>query len=144
VGKTGGPVEDRLRIERRDIPVEDLDGLYTERTSPTRLALCTELSREEEESLEVEAEGLVETGRAARWGGREWFFKPRAYENMSRRRLYNLRKIVEQKRPDWVEQVRMATLMDNEVYTIVHLSGVPPYPAVAILENMKARGELKD
>jgi len=33
--------------------------------------------------------------------------------------------------------------MDNEVYTIdLHLSGVPPYPAVAILENMKERGEL--
>ncbi len=38
----------------------------------------------------------------------------------------------------------MAILMDNEVYTIVHLSGVPPYPAVAILENMEARGELTE
>jgi hypothetical protein len=38
----------------------------------------------------------------------------------------------------------MATLMDNEVYTIVHLSGVPPYPAVAILENMRDRGELPE
>jgi hypothetical protein len=62
---------------------------YIPNVQVLRLALCTELSREEEESLEVEAEGL-ETGRAAGWGGREWFFKPRAYENMSRRRLYNL------------------------------------------------------
>ncbi len=38
----------------------------------------------------------------------------------------------------------MATLMDNELYTIVHLSGVPLYPAVAILGNMKERGELPD
>ena len=33
-------------------------------------------------------------------------------------------------------------LMDSDLYTVVHLSGVPPYQAVAILENMKARGEL--
>jgi hypothetical protein len=32
--------------------------------------------------------------------------------------------------------------MDNDQYTVVQLSGVPPYPAVAILENTKARGEL--
>ncbi len=47
-----------------------------------------------------------------------------------------LKRCIEEIRPDWVEQVRMVTLMDNEMHTIVHLSGVPPYPAVVILENM--------
>ncbi len=32
--------------------------------------------------------------------------------------------------------------MNNELYTIVHFSGVPPYPAVAILENLVERGEI--
>ena len=118
--------------------------MYTEHPRPARLALDYGLSHEEQDALEIEAEGLLETGRAARGGGREWFFRPQDYESMSRRRINNLRKTVERKRPDWVEQVRMATLMDNDLYTIVHLSGVPPYPAVAILENMRDRGELPE
>ncbi len=61
---------------------------------------------------------------------------------MDRERIRALRRCIEEVRPDWVDQVRIAILMDNEVYTLVHLSGVPPYPAVAILENMKEWGEL--
>lgn len=137
-------MDERLEIQRRDLSLDDLHGVYTEHPRPAGLAVKRGLSMEEEEALEVEAKSLMETGLAYRWGGREFFFAPGSYEQMSRRRLRNLRKTVERERPDWVEQVRMATLMDNEMYTIVHLSGVPPYPAVAILENMIERGELPE
>jgi hypothetical protein len=69
-------------------------------------------------------------------------YSPESYHDLDRERVRALKRSIEQQRPDWVELVRFACLMDNEVHTIVHLSGVPPYPAVAILENMVERGEL--
>jgi len=69
-------------------------------------------------------------------------YSPESYQDMDRKRVRALRRRIESQRPDWVELVRFACLMDNEVHTIVHLSGVPPYPAVVISENMVERGEL--
>ncbi len=99
------------------------------------------LSRDDQEVLIAEAECYQIRGPRAQ---QKFCYAPRAYEEMDRERVRALRRCIEEIRPDWVEQVRMATLMDNEMYTLVHPSGVPPYPAVAILENMKERRELPE
>jgi hypothetical protein len=119
-----------------------LNGLYSERVGGTPgLAVDANLPYEELEALAAEAECYR---RRSPRSGRKFCYAPISYEDMDRERIRALRRCIEHERPDWVEQVRMATLMDNEVYTIVHFSGVPPYPAVAILENMKERGELPE
>lgn len=75
--------------------------------------------------------------------GRKFCYALIAYEEMDRERIRALRRCIEAERPDWAELVRMATLMEDEVYTIIHLSSIPPYPAVSILENMKERGSCR-
>lgn len=136
----------RLEVEHLDIAVEDLDGLYTEHPRPSGVALGRHLTYEEQESLLVEAESFLETGTAARWGGREFFFRPGDYETMSRRRINNLRKTIEKQRPEWVEAIRDAVRASNNLYVIVGLAGLQkcPYPAVAIIENLRDRGELPE
>ena len=136
----------RLEVEHRNINVENLDGLYTEHPRPSALALGRHLTHEEQESVLVEAESLLETGTAARWGGREFFFRPGDYETMSRRRINNLRKTIEKQRPEWVDAIKEAARASNNLYVIVGLAGLQkcPYPAVAIIENLQARGELPE
>lgn len=135
---------DPLEIEERNFYNEYLDGAYTEFPEgfPPVLLVDPYLPYEDREALELE--GL---SYATCWGprdGRMFCYKPVSLEEMDRARIKAYRRIVDTHKPEWVEQVRMATLMDNEVYTIIHLSGVPPYPAVAILENMRGRGELPE
>lgn len=132
----------RLEVELRSIDVENLDGMYTEHPRPAGLAVNDELSHQEAEALEVEGESFLETGIASRWGGRVLCFSPESYEKMSRRRITALKKTIDRKRPEWVEAVKQAARASNDIYVIVGLSGVSPYPAVAILENLAERGEV--
>jgi hypothetical protein len=90
--------------------------------------------------LEVEGKCYQIRGPRSR---RKFCYEPRSLEEMDRERIRALRRCIEKERPDWVEQVRLALRIDdNDTYKIISYSGVPPYPAVAIFENMKARGEL--
>ncbi|MCL6437242.1 MAG: hypothetical protein K6T51_01415 [Rubrobacteraceae bacterium] len=139
-------MEYHLEILHRDIEVDNLQGLYSEHPCPAGLAVKRGLSHEEEEALELEAESYLETGLSGRWGGREFFYKPDRYENMSRRRINNLRKTIEKKRPEWVEAIRQAAKASNNLYVIIGLAGLEQYPyaAVAIIENLLERGELPE
>ncbi len=130
-----------IEVERHSYTNPDLEGLYDGLLDEERplLVLDESLSREDEEALEAEARCYRIRGPRH---GLKFCYSPRDYHGMDRERVRALRRCIETTRPDWAEQVRLATLMDNDVYTIVHLSGVPPYPAVAILENMAERGEL--
>jgi hypothetical protein len=132
---------DRIEVAVHSYTNPELEGLYDELLDPDVPCVVIDdgLSHENREALEEEAECYRVKAPRDRL---KFCYSPRSYENMDRERIRALRRCIEDRRPDWVERVRMATLMDNEVYTIVHLSGVPPYPAVAILENMIERGEL--
>lgn len=132
----------RLEVRLRDIGVEELDAMYTEHPSPAAMALSADLSYQEMEALELEGECLLETGVASRWGGRVLCFRPESYQKMSRRRIMALKKTIESKRPEWVEAIKEAARASNDIYVVIGLSGVNPYPGVAILENLKERGEL--
>lgn len=116
--------------------------MYTEHPKPAGMALSEDLGYQELEALEIEGESFLETGIASRWGGRVFCFTPKSYEKMSRRRLTALKKTVECKRPEWVEAIKQAARASNDMYVIIGLSGVSPYPGVAILENLVERGEL--
>jgi hypothetical protein len=126
----------RLEVQHRRIPVPQLNGLYSEHPSPAGLAIDEEASNECQESLELEAESLMQTGRAHRWGGREFLYEAESYETMSRRRITNLKKTIEYQRPEWVEALREAARASDNMYVVIGLAGLSdyPYPAVAILE----------
>src|SRR4051812_31775499 len=108
-----------LEVSVRRLP-EGLPGGYTEfvANAPPGLLLSCELSYEEQEALEVEARCYRIRGPRAR---RKFCYTPRSLEEMDRERI-----------------------KANDTYKIIAYSGVPPYPAVAILQNMKARGELPE
>lgn len=130
-----------LEIETRRLCTPLLEALYTEHPCPAGLALRDGLSHEDMEALEVEAETYLETSPPR--DGRMLCFTPQSYETMSRRRIEALKKTIEDKRPDWVEAIRDAARATNWIYLLIGLSGVPPYPGVAIVENLQARGELE-
>lgn len=134
---SGGRVDRHPEIRRHRFDHKRLNGPYSEvfgEEEPPALISNPGLPYTEEEALLAEASCYAVRGPRA---GRKFCYAPVSYEEMDRQRIRALRRCIEAERPDWVEIVRMATLMDNEIYTIIHLSGVPPYLAVAILENTK-------
>lgn len=130
-----------IRVGEHSYTNPELYGLYDELLDEENPYLIVDrgLSRADREALEAEAECYRRRGPRDKL---KFCYAARSYENMDRERVRALRRCIEAERPDWVEQVRIATLMDNELYTIVHFSGVPPYPAVAILENLIQRSEI--
>lgn len=134
-----------LEVDEYDFANDRLGGLYTEypRTLPPGLVLDRDLAHEEREAIEMEAECYA--CRRSPRGGRMYFHEPESLETMNRQRIMACRKVVEADRPDWVERIRFALRIgDNDTYKIIAYSGVPPYPAVAILENLRDRGELPE
>ena len=132
----------RLESGEHDFSDELLSGLYSEFVGENTAALILSfgLPYEDREALEVEAECYrIRSPRAKR----KFCYQPRSLEEMDRERIRALRRCIEEERPNWVEQIQLALrIEENDTYKIIAYSGVPPYPAVAILENMKARGEL--
>src|SRR3954464_906161 len=130
-----------LEVDVRSLP-EGLPGAYTEFVDgvPPALLVSIDLPYEDREALEAEAECYLIRGPRAK---RKFCYAPRSMEEMNYERVRALRRGIEQKRPDWVERISLALRIDdNDIYKIIAYSGVPPYPAVAILVNMKERGEL--
>lgn len=134
----------RLEVQHRRIRVPRLAALYSEHPRPSGLAIDDCVPAERHEGLEVEAESLMQTGGAYRYGGREFLYEAESYETMNRRRINNLRKTIETQRPEWVEALREAARAADNIYIIIALADLShhPYPAVAILENLYERGEL--
>ena len=130
-----------LEYDEREFRNLELDAIYTEfgKIRPG-LAIDPHLSFEHQSALAAEGKSYAEY-RAPR-GGRKACYAPRSLEEMDQERIKALMRTVEAERPDWLEQVRLATHIDNDTYRIISYSGVPPYATVAILRNMVERGEL--
>lgn len=132
-----------IGVGEHDYTNPDLDGLYDELLDGDHPYLVVDrgLPYAHREALEAEAKCYQRRGPRDRL---KFCYAPRSYETMDRERIRALRRCIEDLRSDWVSLVRMAILMDNDLAKIVDFSGVPPYPAVAILENMRDRGELPE
>jgi hypothetical protein len=130
----------RLEVERRQFDLPDLDGLYTEHPSPAGLAYRADMSEEEFDALLLEAECYFE--ESCLKDGRMFCFSPRSYENMDRTRISVLKRHVLERRPHWVQRILNAARASSNIYVLVSLSEVQPYPAVAIVESLQERGVL--
>lgn len=134
-------MKDRLEIETRRFRTPNLDGLVSMRTDPTALAKRYGLSYEEQDALELEAANYAKYGCHR---SRVYCFTARDLASMDPLRIKAYRRHVEDEYPEWLEQVKLATLIENRAEDIVNKSGVPPYPAIAILYNLIDRDELPD
>ena len=130
----------RLEVEKRRFDLPDLDALYTEHPEPAGLAYRPGLSEEEFDALLLEANCYFE--ESCLRDGRMFCFSPRSYENMDRTRVSVLKRHVLEKRPRWVQDILYAARASSNIYVLVSLSEVPPYPAVAIVESLQERGLL--
>lgn len=131
-----------LEVVLRRLP-EGLPGVYTEfveGVSPSML-IDSALPYEEQEALEVEGRCYRLRGPRAK---RKYCYPPSSVEGMDAERVRTYRRDIERQRPDWVEQVKWACHIENVTHKIISYSGVPPYPAYAILLNLKERGELPE
>lgn len=120
---------------------DGLPGAYTEFVEdvPPSMLVSSDLPHEEQEALEVEGNCYQLRGPRTK---RQYCYPPRDIESLDRERVRALRRCVEQERPEWVERVKWACRIDNVAHKIISYSGVPPYPAYAILLNLVERGEL--
>lgn len=130
----------RLEVEKRRFDLPDLEGLYTEHPRPAGLAYSSNLSDEEFDALLFEANCYFE--ESCLRDGRMFCFSPRSYENMDRTRVSTLKRHVLDKRRDWVRKILEAARASSNIYVLVSLSEVQPYPAVAIVEALQERGIL--
>jgi hypothetical protein len=136
-------MEEPIEIGEHSYTNPELHGLYDELLDAERpyLIVGNDLSYLDREALTAEAECYRIRAPRDRM---KFCYSPSTLQDMDRERIRALRRRIEDLRPDWVECVRLATKVSNDVYEIVGYSGVPPYPAVAILENMLDRGELPE
>jgi hypothetical protein len=131
-----------LEVALRKLP-EGLPGAYTEfvESAPPNLILDQDLPYDEQDALEAEGRCYTVKGPRAK---RKFCYPPSKVEDMDPERIRALRRCIEDLRPDWVGLVKWACQIDNVAHKIISYSGVPPYPAYAILLNLKARGELPE
>lgn len=134
--------EPRLEIDVCDLP-EGLPGAYTEfvEDAPPSLLMSPGLSHEDQDALEAESRCYAVRGPRDR---RKCMYEPPSIDAMDPERVRALRRCIEYERPEWVEWVKWACRIDNVDHRIISYSGVPPYPAYAILLNLLARGELPE
>lgn len=129
-----------LEVALRSLP-DGLPGAYTEfvADAPPSVLVSRDLSYEDQDALEAEGQCYEPKGPRAR---RKCLYHPRSLEEMDAERIQALRRCIENLRPEWLERVKWACQIDNVVHKIISYSGVPPYPAYAILLNLEARNEL--
>jgi hypothetical protein len=148
VSKLGGRLGARLGDERMadHLEIDEFEfredgpyALHTEFPDPGGLAVRPGLRREEREALIVEGEGFLIRGPRS---GRKFCFDQKSVFDMDFERIQACRRTVELDKPEWVQRVKDAALLDNTMEKIIRHSEVPPYPAMAILLNLEARGEL--
>lgn len=129
-------------IDRYDFADESTVGLFTQvpPTLPPGLIMRRCITHEDIEAMEDEAEYLIFEEMLKE--DRVYMKEPKSREDMDEGRIRRYRKFVERKRPQWVGRIKEAMQFFNVDHEIVGFSGLPPYPGIAILENLKERGEV--
>lgn len=128
------------RIEEFYLGEPDLEAYYTEFPC-SAMAIQPHLSNAWKRARVLEAHGYYR--RPPRAGRKACFanFSPEEIDPISVRAV---RSEVDRMQPEWVEEVRDATRLFNRADLIAGWCELPPQVVVAILENMKARGELSE
>jgi hypothetical protein len=131
-------------IDRFDFRDESTVGLFTQvpATLPPGLIMRRCIPHEDVEAMEAEAEFL--TFEEMLEEERLYMKEPKSRQDMDENRIRAYRKFIEKKKPHWVGRIKEAMQVFRVDEEIVGFSGLPPYAGIAILENLKARGEVPE
>lgn len=130
-----------LIIREHEFPGNDLEAYYTEHPHPATLAVQRGLPHHARRAREVEGYGYY---RRPPKGGRKFCFRPRWEHDFDPNALEAIRGVVEDLQPGWVEEVKEAARMSNRPRWIADWCELSEQVVVAILMNLKARGELAE
>ena len=128
------------RIEEFYLGEPDLGAYYTE-FPVSAMAIQPDLQNITREARELEAHGYH---RRPPRSGRKFCFAPRDPYDFDEVAVNALRSVVDDLQPSWVEEVREATRISNDTRWIAAWCELSPNVVVAIIENLKARGELPE
>lgn len=127
-------------IEEFYLGEPDLEAYYTE-FPVSAMAIQPDLQNTTREARELEAHGYY---RRPPRSGRKFCFAPRHAYDFDDVAIGALRSVVDDLQPSWVEEVREATRISNDTRWIAAWCELSPNVVVAIIENLKARGELPE
>ncbi len=129
-----------LRTKKRNLGGHGARAYYTEHPRPALMALEHGLSPAEEEALLVEGEGYYR--KRPPKGGRRFSFEPRTPYDFDPTAVEAMRSVIDELRPEWVEQVRDACRISADPYWLGAYLDMSPCAVYAIVKNFIQRGEL--
>lgn len=127
-------------IEEFFLGEPDLEAYYTEFPF-SAMAIQPDLSNDTKRARELEAHGYY---RRPPRSGRKLCFAPRDPYDFDATAINAVRSVVDDLQPSWVEEVREATRISNDTRWIAAWCELSPNVVVAIIENLKARGEMPE
>ena len=131
----------QLRVKQRDLGGDGLEAYYTEHPRPATLAVDPDLLPFQREAREVEARGY---GKRRPRDGRKFCFAPRWEHDFDPAAVEAIRSVIDDLRPSWVSEVKEAARLSNRPRWIADWCELSEQVVVAILMNLKARGELPE
>lgn len=129
-----------LKVKERELGGNGAEAYYTEYPRAL-LAIQPGLMPHQRDAREVEGHGYY---RRPPKGGRKFCFAPRAAYDLDPAALNAIRCVVDDHAPSWVEEVKDAARMSNNPRWIADWCEMSVQVVVAILLNLKERGELPE
>ena len=131
-----------LRVLEWGFRNKGLEGYYARDFEPSVLAVQEDLSSEARRARELEARGYEERPLAFKWD-EKFCFAAANVEQVDPDAVRALRPTIESDEPYWVESVKNQWLAYRpNIESTAYWSGVPIQATLAILLNLRERGEL--
>ena len=130
-----------LRVVEWRFRNKGLEGYYTRDFQPSVLAVQEGLSPEARRARELEARGYEKMPQAFKWG-EKFCYAAGSVREVDPDAVKALRPSIEHDEPEWVERVKKEWQRYWNVDSTAYWSGVPLQVTLAILLNLRDRGEL--
>lgn len=115
---------------------------YTDHLTCSGVAIEPDSPEAAKLAYEVEAYAYNETRPPK--GGRKFILESRDVENLDANAILAIRSVIDDLRPGWVEEVKDACRFADHPRVIAGYCEMSIAVVVAIIENLKARGEIPD
>lgn len=129
-----------LRTKKRSLGGHGAQAYYTEHPRPALMALEHDLCPTDEEALLIEGEGYFR--KRPPKGGRRFCFAPRTPYDFDPTAVEAIRSVIDELRPEWVEEVKGACRISADPYWIGAYLDISPHAVYAIVKNLLGRGEI--
>lgn len=130
-----------LRVMEWEFRNKGLEGYYARDLEPSVLAVQEDLRPEARRARELEACGYEERPLSFKWS-EKFCYAAGSLLALDPDTVRALRPTIEQDEPEWVERVKQEWRGYWNVESTAYWSGVPLQATLAILLNLRDRGEL--